>query len=122
MVSSLNYEGFEFPVSRKDYGKIEKISNICINMFCYENGLTYPIYVSGKKFSDCMDLLLIFNENKSHYVYIKDFNSFMFSKTKNKIKNYFCKCCLQCFSSEKVLIEHKENCLIINGKRNLKFD
>ena len=27
------------------------------------------------------------NENKSHYVYIKDFNRFMCNKTKNKNKN-----------------------------------
>ena len=90
-------------------------------MFCYENGLTYPIYVSGEKFSDCMGLLLIFDENKSHFVHIKDFNRFMFSKPKNKNKKTFCKCCLQCFSSEKVLIEHKESCLIINGKQNVKL-
>ena len=66
-----------------------------------------------------MDMLLIFDENKSYYVYIKDFNRFMFSKTKNK--KHFCKCCLQCFSSEKVLIEHRENCLIITGKQNVKL-
>ena len=41
-------------------------------------------------------------------------------KQKIKIK-YFCKCYLQCFSSEKVLIEHKENCLTINGKQNVKL-
>ena len=35
-----------------------------------------------------MDLLLISNENKSHYVYIKDFNRFMCNKNK-KIKNTF---------------------------------
>ena len=68
-----------------------------------------------------MDLLLISNENKSHYVYIKDFNRFMCNKTKNKNKKYFCKCSLQCFSSEKVLIEHDENCLIINGKQCVKL-
>ena len=45
----------------------------------------------------------------------------MFNKTKNKIKKYFCKCCLQCFSSEKVLIEHKVDCLIINGKQSVKL-
>ena len=28
-------------------------------------------------------------ENKSHYVYIKDFDRFMFHKKKNKIKNTF---------------------------------
>ena len=63
-----------------------------------------------------MDLLLISNENKSHYVYIKDFNRFMFNKTKNKNKKYFCKCCLQCFSNNEVLTKHRENCLTINGK------
>ena len=35
-----------------------------------------------------MELLLISNENKSHYVYIKDFTRFMCNKTKNK-KNFF---------------------------------
>ena len=68
-----------------------------------------------------MDLLLISDENKSHYVYIKDLNRFMFNETKNENKKYFCKCCLQCFNSEKVLIEHKENCLIINGKQSVKL-
>ena len=68
-----------------------------------------------------MDLLLIADENKFHYVYIKDFHRFMYNKTKNKNKKYFCKFCLQCFTSEKVLIEHKENCLIINGKQSVKL-
>ena len=86
-------------------------------MFCYKNKIIYPLYISGKTFSDCMDLLLIFDENKSHYVYIKDCNRFMFSKTKNKNKKYFCKFCLQYFSSENVLTEHKENCLVVNGKK-----
>ena len=65
--------------------------------------------------------LLIFYENRSHYVYTKNFNRFMFNKTKNKNKRYICKCCLQCFSSERVLVEHKENCLIINGKQIVKL-
>ena len=41
---------------------------------------------------------------------------------KRRIKTkYFCRCCLQCFSSENVLTEHKENCLVINGQQNLKL-
>ena len=55
-----------------------------------------------------MDLLLISNESKSHYVYIKDFGRFMCNKTKNKHNKYFCKCCLQRFSSGKSLIEEKK--------------
>ena len=100
MINDLDYEGFKFPVSKKDYCKIERQNNICINVFCYENGLANPVDVSDQKFEHCMDLLLISDENKSHYVYIKDFNRFMCNKTKNKNKKYFCKCCLQCFSSE----------------------
>ena len=68
-----------------------------------------------------MDLLLIFEENKSHYVYIKDFNRLMFNKGKNKNKKYFCRYCLQCFTSKNVLTEHKENCLVIKGKQNVKL-
>ena len=90
-------------------------------MFCYENRIIYPLYISCKTFGDCMDLLLIFDENKLHYVYIKDFNRLMFNKTKNKSKKYFCGCCLQCFSSKIFLTEHKENCLVINGKQNVKL-
>ena len=83
MISDLDYEGIKFPVSKKDYCKIERQNNICINLFCYESRLTYPIYLSKQKFKDCMDFLLISNENKSRYVYIKDFNRFMCNKTKN---------------------------------------
>ena len=106
MINDLNYEGIKFPVSKKDYCRIEVQINICVNLFCYKNNLTYPVYVSDQKFEcnsieNCMDLLLITDENKSHYVYIKDFNRFMCNKTKNKNKRYFRKCCLQCFSSEK---------------------
>ena len=45
----------------------------------------------------------------------------MWNKTKNKNKKHFCKCCLRRFSSEKVLIEHKENYLIINGKQGIRL-
>ena len=71
-----------------------------------------------------MDLLLISDKNKSHYVYIKDFNRFMCNKTKNKNKNNFCKRCFSsvvCFSSEKTLMKHKENCLIINVEQSVKL-
>ena len=108
MINDLNYEGSEFPVSKKDYCKIERQSNICINVFCYENGLIYSVYLSNEKFENCIDLLLITDENKSRYGYIKDFDRFMCIKTKNENKKCFSKCCLQCFSSGNVLIEHKK--------------
>ena len=121
-VNNLNYEGIDFPISKKGYCKIETQNKIWINVFCYENKTTYPVYLSDQKFSDSIDLLLISNEFVSHYVYIKDFDRFMFNKTKHKDKKYFCRNCLQCFSSEKILSEHKEDCLVINGKQNVKLE
>ena len=84
-------------------------------MFGYENELLFPIYVS-------MDLLLLIDDDKSHYVYMKDFDRFMFHKTKNKSKKWFCRSCLKCFSSESVLIKHKEDCLSVNGKQSVKLE
>ena len=76
-------------------------------MFCDKNSLTFPTYILNKKRETLMVLLLVTNENKSYYVYIKDFNGCMFQKTKNKNKKYYCKSCLQCFSSNNVLTEHR---------------
>ena len=59
MVSDLDYEGIKFPVSKNDYSKIEQKNNICINAFCYENNLIYPVCVSNEKFENYMDLLLV---------------------------------------------------------------
>ena len=46
----------------------------------------------------------------------------LFHKTKNNNKKWFCKSCLQCFSSENVLIKHKEDCLSINGQQSVDLE
>ena len=82
-------------MEEKKIEKTEKKSNVYINVFF-------------QKIENSIDLLLLINENKSHYVYIKDFDRFMFHKTKNKNKKYFCKSCLQCFSTKNVLTKNKK--------------
>ena len=42
--------------------------NICINVFRYENKLVFPIHVSYHTFENSMDLLLITDGDKLHYV------------------------------------------------------
>ena len=44
----------------------------------------------------------------------------MFNKTKHKNKKRFCRYCLQCFSSERILVEYKKVYLKINGKQVVK--
>ena len=109
-------------MQEKDFNKIEVKNNICINVFGHENGLAFLIYISYQKFEDSIDLSLLIDNDKSHYVYIKGFDRFMFHKTKNKNNKWFCRSWLQCFSSENVLIKHKENCLSIIGKQSVKLE
>ena len=52
IAEKLDYDGIEFLVQEKVFNKIEIKNNICINVFGYENGLVFPIYVSDQKFED----------------------------------------------------------------------
>ena len=117
--NTVDFTGINFPVSIKDIPKIEKMNNIAINVFGYENKTTFPVFISDSQTENPLNLLLISNENKRHYTYIKDFNRFMYKKTKHHCKKRFCISCLQCFSTKAILNNHIKNCLIINKKQNI---
>ena len=68
-----------------------------------------------------MELLLITEGENKHYVLIKEFNKFMFRQNKHEHRKHFCMYCLQCFSREDVLTEHKNNCISINGKQAINM-
>ena len=120
-ISQLDYSSIEFPVTVKQINKIEKQNNICINLFGYEEKQKFPIFISKEKFTDHIELLLITEGENNHYVLIKDFNKFMFNQTKHEHRKHFCMHCLQCFSREDVLTEHKNNCIAINGEQAIKM-
>ena len=120
-IEKLDYSSIEFPVTVKQYNIIEKLNSINVNVFGYELGQPYPIYISKEKYQDHMELLLITKGENKHYVLIKDFNKFMYNQTKHEHKKHFCMYCLQCFSREDVLTEHKNNCIPINGKQAIKM-
>ena len=120
-INKLDYSGIEFPVTTKQYNKIEKQNEININVFGYENKQPYPIFVSKEKYDRQMNLLLITENDNKHYVLIKDFNRFIFNQTKYEGKKHFCMHCLQCFSSERVLNNHKDNYIQVNGTQAVKM-
>ena len=120
-ICQLDYSSIEFPVTVKQINKIEKQNNICINLFGYEEKQPFPIYISKEKYQDHMELLLITEGENKHYVLIKEFNKFMFRQNKHEHRKHFCMYCLQCFSREDVLTEHKNNCISINGKQAINM-
>ena len=121
MINELNYDGIDSPLSQKHYNKVEKQNSIRINVFGYENGQPFPIHISKETFEDQMNLLLITKDEKKHYVLIKDFNAFMYNQSKHKERKHFCMYCLQCFSSERILANHVNNCLTINGAQAINM-
>ena len=84
MIEKLDHSGIEFPISKKDYNKIEKKNGIRVNVFGYENKQPFPIHISKEDFKMELNLLLSDSNGKKHYVLIKDFNSFMSKQTKHK--------------------------------------
>ena len=86
LAKDLDYDKIKFLVQEKDFDKNEEKNNIYINVFGYENGLVFSNFFPDKTFENLIDLLLLINDDKSHYVYVKDLDRFVFHKTKNKNK------------------------------------
>ena len=45
----------------------------------------------------------------------------MYNQTKHKERKHFCMHCLQCFRSERVLNNHKDNCIQVNGTQAINM-
>ena len=75
--ATFNCRGIDFPIKARDYEIIEERFNINVNAFGYDNRV-FSIYTSKKSNEQELNVLLISNEEKSHYVFIKDFNKLMY--------------------------------------------
>ena len=82
----------------RDYEIVEERFNNNVNVFGYQNKVL-PLFNSEKSNEQEWNVLLISNEEKSHYVFIKDFNRLMYSRTKHKDRKHFCMSCLQNFTT-----------------------
>ena len=93
IADTLDYRGINFPMKARDYELFEERFSINENVFGYENRV-FPLYVTKKLNEQILNVLLISNEEKSYYVFIKGFNRLMYSKTKDKDRKHFCMSCL----------------------------
>ena len=106
-VKRLYFKEITFPVITRDIHKIEKNNSISICVLGYENKLKYVIYVSKKCCEEKhIDSLLIGEEEKKYYVFIKDFKTFMYDHTLHRGRKHFCRYCLQAFRTEEKLKCH----------------
>jgi hypothetical protein len=102
---TINMSGIEYPVKVTSFEKFENQNHVGINVYCYtennnnddEKPFIYPIYVSKKDSFKAINLLLLQNDNQSHYCLIKNFNKLNRGITKYNGVVEFCMRCLSYF-------------------------
>ena len=112
----LDFKNIKFLVKIRYIHKIEKKNCISIRVFGYENNKNIHSICQICCEEKHIDLLLIEEEDKRHYVLINIFNTFMYDYSLHYGKKYFCRYCLQAFSTARILKDHINGCFKINGK------
>ena len=85
----LDFKDIKFPVKIIDIHKMKRKNSIDSSVFGYENKGKCPIYVSKECEEKHVDLLLIGEGKKKHYVLIKYFNRFMYDHSLYRGRNIF---------------------------------
>ena len=113
--NTLNMEGITYPVSLKDIKRFEKQNpDISISVLGYsKEERIYPLRISKKEKERKYNivLLLIKNEDNTHYCLVKNLSALLSSQVnKHKSKLYFCLNCLNGYDDPEKLEKHKEYC------------
>ena len=69
---------FQMPMGLSSLNKFEELNSVQVNVFGYHKKDLFPIRISTKKSSEelVIDLLLLYDSDKHHYVLIKDLCKF----------------------------------------------
>ena len=111
--NTLNMEGIEYPVSLKDIDKFERQNpSISITVFEYDEKSVRPLRNSNNTNREYdVILILIEEEGVNHYCLVKNLSRLLSSQvSKHNGKKYFCKRCLNPFSTQNALDKHEEYC------------
>jgi len=110
----LNFKGIQFPVKVHDVKKFcEQNKDISINVYLYEGGsvIPYETCCFRDKREIHVNLLLLNEGEKYHYVYIKSLSRLLPSQINNKQhKKFFCRRCLKYTDSKEKLKQHRQFC------------
>eukprot|EP00732_Lithocolla_globosa_P002741 Lithocolla_globosa_v1_NODE_1901_length_2266_cov_255.919493.p4 type:complete len:119 gc:universal NODE_1901_length_2266_cov_255.919493:1923-1567(-) len=101
-----------------DIQKYEKLNNVAINIYHVENKKIEPLRPSPVAHSGVVevDMLLIHDDGKSHYLLIKNLSALLRADAKltHHRKAYYCKFCLHHSFKEDTIKSHIECCKQLN--------
>ena len=108
------YSGVEVPVSVADIPLFEELNGISCNVFEYdeENESTHIklLYRSDKKYTKTVNLLMVEDNGRRHYILIKSMEPLMRTKTQHKGKIYTCDRCFRGFYTPSSFRKHDHFC------------
>lgn len=107
----LNFEGIDYPVSLCKVEKFEKQNLLSINVFGYEDGQVFPLYLSKMENNyKEINLLYLSDEDNSHYCWIKNLSRFLSHTNKHHGQRFYCHRCLHPFIRQDLLDAHRPYC------------
>ena len=102
---------YTYPVNLHDVPLFEELNDMKINVYEMKENDIYPVYTSMLKNINVVNLLLIHDETKSHYIWIKDLSRLLSSKTSHYKKHICSQCLTASYDSEAKLKVHMDMCL-----------
>ena len=128
-VEELNMDDIPIPVpvSTPVYQKFEENNpeiSLCVYEWHNQNKSLEFRYITERRGDEYkqVNLLVITEEDRSHYCIIKDLHKLVYNHSKHKGRKYLCRYCLHVFSNEKGFNEHKadtKKCLGVNNAPQL---
>jgi len=108
------------PVSTPVYKKFEEYNpeiSICVYEWHNQNKCLDFRYVSERRGDEYkqVNLLVITEDDRSHYCIIKDLHKLVYNHSKHKGRKYICRYCLHVYSSEIRYNEHLPKCKGLNN-------
>ena len=113
--NTLNSDNIDFTVPLKQIPRFEKQnSTISINVISLEpesKGYSIDYLSPDRDRKHHVNLLLLSDENTTHYTWIKHFSRLLGDRTKHEHASFVCNSCLNVFSAQRVLDEHIPQCI-----------
>ena len=107
----LNWQGIDFPTPLTQIARFEKQNPYSINVFGWNGASVYPLRISEHANEQCINLILLSNNENQHYCWVKNMSALTASQmNKHKGKRYFCMYCCNSLPTEKSLQKHIEYC------------
>ena len=85
----LNFEGISFPVTIQQVPLFEKQNKISVNIFGFDKEV-YPLYITENRFDKHINLLMLADDTKTHYCWIKNLSRLLSDRTNHNGKQFFC--------------------------------